>query len=51
VELGEVDEPALLGKVEEVLERAAFERAGEVDDRARRRGDRDGAVHGHVLRS
>jgi hypothetical protein len=50
VELCEVDEAALLGEVKRVLERAAAEPAGQVDEGPDRRGDRDPAVRRRVVR-
>jgi hypothetical protein len=50
VELGEVDEAALLGEVEDVFEGPAFEGVCEVDDGAGRRGERNAAVRRDIAR-
>jgi hypothetical protein len=49
LELGEVDQAAELGEVEDVLERSALERRCEVDDGAQWGGDRDPAVERDIV--
>jgi hypothetical protein len=50
LQVGEVDQLELFRAVECLLERATFQRRGEVDDGAERGRDRDAAVDGRVRR-